>query len=1018
MKKKSICVVLAFWVAVLCACGANTQGESDMKTSSNEAIVEENSGTADASSNEAVADSETSNLSNKETTADSEDLSSFATGIKTEDEAEAADTTFVLNDEIENRCPVIYEATRGNVSYGEFTHGTYYSKTCGMERGYSILLPADYSEDKKYPVLYLLHGIFGDEYSFSQDKSNKIREIVGNMAADGNIDETIVVCPNMYATSDPDQKPGFDSKSVLPYDNFINDMMPSAWIMWDAVDVHIDSNNEFDTATRESVERTLSNGDGFWGIAIADHDTQELLLSKKYYAFGQFSRYIRPGYAIIGSSDSTVAAYDPKEGKVVIVAVNTAENDQTWKFNLQDFSEIGSKVTAIRTSGSRADGENWADVTASDDIVVDKATKNVTATLKANSITTYIVEGVVYDSSAESVVAVDDKNIYAAKGTLPVLPETVSVKTSKNNTINAKVTWDLENVDLATASEVTGTLDGYGYEVTYAIKYVDPNMAWYIDCNDNEVGHTSYRTMDSYADLFNEVSDQKYDGTWGRLADYGAYNNSDDDPWAYGWYAYSNQSIDYTVPLEAGNYTLTFGFKEWWNQSRPMSIYAVTDGGETLIGNTNTKNGNNNWNTPVYSYSQEEAGNVTFSVRKNGGPDPVLSFIRIQKNLNLDELKSVLAKAQVMDTSDYSESKSARLHSLFERAQRLMLRAATTQEDVDLLAKEISEFVETDGNVFSEEEIAANDYVLYLVDVASKETTQVPEGYKLGLYQSVTDQEDAVDAGTGLKWGYGTDPSYGVRVNGGASDGTLTGTYAYMSDKGWTYEKGVSGLYYSFELPDRSNNEYLVTIGVKSPWSARDISYDLEGVNVESGLNLGQGSLVERTYNVEVTDGTLNLYAYATNRTSSYVDPLLSYVIVKAVPEYTYETLISAINKYRAEMEGKVYSEKSLAVFEEAVVKAQALIDVKSTDVAAIKKAYKDLEEAFKALAIVVTYSSITGVEGAPLYDNNGILVQAHGGQIQQFTIDGVTKYYWYGEDKTYDYQPVVGVHLYTSTDL
>ena len=29
----------------------------------------------------------------------------------------------------------------------------------------------------------------------------------------------------------------------------VNGMMPSAWIMWDAVDVHIDSNNEFDTAT-------------------------------------------------------------------------------------------------------------------------------------------------------------------------------------------------------------------------------------------------------------------------------------------------------------------------------------------------------------------------------------------------------------------------------------------------------------------------------------------------------------------------------------------------------------------------------------------------------------------------------------------------------------------------------------------------------------------------------------------------------------------------------------------------
>ena len=93
-----------------------------------------------------------------------------------------------------------------------------------MERGYSILLPADYSEEKKYPVLYLLHGIFGDEYSFSGDAGNRIREIVGNMAADGYIEETIVVCPNMYAATDPDQKPAFDVEACLPYDNFINDL--------------------------------------------------------------------------------------------------------------------------------------------------------------------------------------------------------------------------------------------------------------------------------------------------------------------------------------------------------------------------------------------------------------------------------------------------------------------------------------------------------------------------------------------------------------------------------------------------------------------------------------------------------------------------------------------------------------------------------------------------------------------------------------------------------------------------
>ena len=799
----------------------------------------------------------------------------------------------------------------------------------------------------------------------------------------------------------------------------VNGMMPSAWIMWDAVDIHIDSTNEYDTATAESVEKMLANGDGFWGIAIANHDTKELILSKKYYAFGQFSRYIRPGYAIIGSSDQTVAAFDPKEGKVVVVAVNTAGTDKTWKFNLQDFSQIGNKVTAIRTSGSRADGENWADVTATDDIVVDTTAKTVAATLKANSITTYIIEGVVYDSNAETVISVNDNTIFAVKGTAAVLPETISVNTSKNNTIDAKITWDTEGLDLTSASEVTGTIDGQGYEVTLPIKFVDPNMAWYIDCNDNEVGHTSYKTMDSYADLFNEVPDQKYDGTWGRLGDYGAYNNSDDDPWAYGWYAYKDQSIEYTVPLEAGDYTLTFGFKEWWNQSRPMSVYAVTDEGEILLGNTNAKNGNNNWNTPVYSYSLDKATDVTFSVRKNGGPDPVLSFIRVQKNLSLDELKSQMTKAQAIDVSGYSENKKARLHTLLESGQILMLRAATTQADIDGLVKEIAEFVETDGNQFSEEEIAANDYILYLVDVASKDTSVVPDGEKLGLYQSVTDKEAGVDAGTGLNWGYLVDDEkYGVRVNGGSTDGTLTGTYAYMSNAGWTYKKGVSGFYYNFELPDRNNNEYQVTIGVKSPWSARDISYDLEGSNVESGLTLGQSTLVERTYTVEVTDGELNLYAYATNRTSSYVDPLLSYIIVKAVPAYTYETLEAAIASYRQQMEGVTYTEKSLSAYEEAESVAQTLIDEKSTDVVAIKEAYKNLEAAFKNLKKLVTYTSITGVEGAPLYDNNGELVQAHGGQIQQFTIDGVTKYYWYGEDKTYDYQPVVGVHLYTSTDL
>ncbi|MBO4680112.1 MAG: esterase family protein [Lachnospiraceae bacterium] len=206
MKKKNMLIITAaVMTALLCSCGVKPQEENVM-----------------AKENVTEATAELSE----------EDLNKFATGSSTE-ETEAASVSveeeekpsFVLNDEIEERCPLNFQTGRQDVKYGEYTHGTYYSETCGMERGYSILLPADYSENKKYPVLYLLHGIFGDEKSFSSDANNKIKEITGNMAADGLIEETIVVCPNMYATSDPAMKPAFNAESCLPYDNFINDLV-------------------------------------------------------------------------------------------------------------------------------------------------------------------------------------------------------------------------------------------------------------------------------------------------------------------------------------------------------------------------------------------------------------------------------------------------------------------------------------------------------------------------------------------------------------------------------------------------------------------------------------------------------------------------------------------------------------------------------------------------------------------------------------------------------------------------
>jgi len=122
-------------------------------------------------------------------------------------------------------CPKEASTRRSDVKYGTEKHIKYYSETTGCERGANILLPVDYDENKEYPVLYFLHGIFGDENSMIKDGKNKIKEVSANLAADGMIEDIIIVFPNMYATGDTNLKPGFTGEQVAPYDNFINDLV-------------------------------------------------------------------------------------------------------------------------------------------------------------------------------------------------------------------------------------------------------------------------------------------------------------------------------------------------------------------------------------------------------------------------------------------------------------------------------------------------------------------------------------------------------------------------------------------------------------------------------------------------------------------------------------------------------------------------------------------------------------------------------------------------------------------------
>ncbi len=115
------------------------------------------------------------------------------------------------------------------IMHGAIDTVTYDSKTVGSKRRALVYTPPGYSESKKYPVLYLLHGIGGDEKEwFTQGKPHVILD---NLYAQGKLKPMIVVLPNGRAMKD-DRAVGniFDSIKVAAFSTFesdlLNDLIP------------------------------------------------------------------------------------------------------------------------------------------------------------------------------------------------------------------------------------------------------------------------------------------------------------------------------------------------------------------------------------------------------------------------------------------------------------------------------------------------------------------------------------------------------------------------------------------------------------------------------------------------------------------------------------------------------------------------------------------------------------------------------------------------------------------------
>ena len=123
--------------------------------------------------------------------------------------------------------PEGFDVRREGIDRGRLETIEYDSITVGIKRKAQVYTPPGYSKDQKYPVLYLLHGIGGDESEWSRQGAPDL--ILDNLIAEKKSVAMIVVLPNGRAAKDvtardpiPRQSPAFAAFE----NDLLNDLIP------------------------------------------------------------------------------------------------------------------------------------------------------------------------------------------------------------------------------------------------------------------------------------------------------------------------------------------------------------------------------------------------------------------------------------------------------------------------------------------------------------------------------------------------------------------------------------------------------------------------------------------------------------------------------------------------------------------------------------------------------------------------------------------------------------------------
>jgi len=124
--------------------------------------------------------------------------------------------------------PEGFDLPRGDIARGRVEQIEYESTTLGISRPATVYTPPGYSADQEYPVLYLLHGIGGNETHWTRFGAADV--ILDNLLSESRAVPMIVVMPNGRASAEPPVGRGRGAGEFEAYATFeqelLSDLIP------------------------------------------------------------------------------------------------------------------------------------------------------------------------------------------------------------------------------------------------------------------------------------------------------------------------------------------------------------------------------------------------------------------------------------------------------------------------------------------------------------------------------------------------------------------------------------------------------------------------------------------------------------------------------------------------------------------------------------------------------------------------------------------------------------------------